>query len=147
MNPAALTAFLHDNIPLSRAMDVSVLHVNAGEVVLTAPLDPNINVHGTMFGGSVSTLGLLAAWSVLHLRLQAEHIANQLVIHKSAVDYLLPIRGAAKAIARLDDIGWENFRTTLERRGKARLSVIAELLSEDQVAARLTGEFVAMLER
>ncbi|MBE7731729.1 YiiD C-terminal domain-containing protein [Devosia faecipullorum] len=147
MNPAALTTFLHDNIPLSRAMDVSVLSADAEGVVLTAPLDPNINVHGTMFGGSVSTLGLLAAWSVLHLRLEAEHIANQLVIHKSAVDYLLPIRGAAKAIARLDDNGWENFRTTLDRRGKARLSVVAELLSEGQVAARLTGEFVALLER
>lgn len=147
MNRAALTAFLHDHIPLSRAMDVSALSVNAGEVVLTAPLDPNINVHGTMFGGSVSTLGLLAAWSVLHLRLEAERLANQLVIHKSSVEYLLPIKGAAKAVARLDDDGWENFRTTLERRGKARLSVVAELLSEDQVAARLTGEFVAIAER
>lgn len=147
MNRAALTAYLHDHIPLSRAMDVSALSVNAGEVVLTAPLDPNINVHGTMFGGSVSTLGLLAAWSVLHLRLEAERLANQLVIHKSSVEYLLPIKGAAQAVARLDDDGWENFRTTLERRGKARLSVVAELLADDQVAARLMGEFVAIADR
>lgn len=147
MNRAALTAYLHDHIPLSRAMDVSALSVNAGEVVLTAPLDPNINVHGTMFGGSVSTLGLLAAWSVLHLRLEAERLANQLVIHKSSVEYLLPIKGAAQAVARLDDDGWENFRTTLERRGKARLSAVAELLADDQVAARLTGEFVAIADR
>ena len=59
MNPAALAAFLHEKIPLSAAMDVSVVSASASEVVLEAPLDPNINVHGTMFGGSVSTL---ACW-------------------------------------------------------------------------------------
>ncbi|ODT79140.1 MAG: hypothetical protein ABS76_21355 [Pelagibacterium sp. SCN 64-44] len=147
MNPAALADFLHDNIPLSRAMDMSVVGAGAGEVVLEAPLDPNINVHGTMFGGSAATLGLLAAWSVLHLRLEAEGIANQLVIHKTEVDYLLPIRGCVRAAARLDEADWATFRHTLERRGKARLSVVAELLFDGAMAARLTGEFVAILER
>ncbi len=147
MNPAALANFLHDKIPFSQAMDVSVVSAGAEEVVLEAPLDPNINVHGTMFGGSVSTLGLLAAWSVLHLRLEAEGIANQLVIHKTEVEYLLPVKGRIRASARLDGAGWEGFLHMLERRGKARLSVMAELSYDGSVAARLTGEFVALLER
>jgi len=147
MNEAALAAFLHDHIPLSRAMDVSVMRASAEQVVLEAPLPPNINVHGTMFGGSVSTLGLLAAWSVLHLRLEAEGIANQLVIHRTEVDYLLPVKGRVRAVAGLDGADWESFRHMLERRGKARLSVMAELLFEGAVAARLKGEFVALVER
>lgn len=147
MTPTALANFLHGKIPLSKAMDVSVVSASAEEVVLEAPLDPNINVHGTMFGGSVSTLGLLAAWSVLHLRLDAEGIANQLVIHKTEVEYLLPIPGCARAAARLEGADWGNFRQTLERRGKARLIVVSELLSDGNVAARLTGEFVAIVER
>lgn len=147
MTPSALAAFLHEKIPLSKAMDVSVASVSADGVVLEAPLDPNINVHGTMFGGSVATLGLLAAWSALHLRLEAEGIANQLVIHRSAVDYLLPVRGPVRATARVNLADWGSFRQMLERRGKARLSVVAELLSEGQMAARLTGEFVAIVAR
>jgi thioesterase domain-containing protein len=147
MNPSALAAFLHDHIPLSKAMDVSVVSASAEQVLLQAPLDPNINVHGTMFGGSVSTLGLLAAWSVLHLRLEAEGIRNQLVIHKTGVEYLLPVKGPVLARARLDGADWESFRHMLDRRGKARLSVVAELLFDGAVAARLTGEFVAMVER
>lgn len=147
MTPTALADFLHGKIPLSKAMDVSVVSASAEEVVLEAPLDPNINVHGTMFGGSVSTLGLLAAWSVLHLRLDAEGIANQLVIHKTEVEYLLPIPGCARAAARLEGADWGNFRQTLERRGKARLIVVSELLSDGNVAARLSGEFVAIVER
>ena len=147
MNPAALANFLHDKIPLSKAMDVSVVSASAEKVVLEAPLDPNINVHGTMFGGSVSTLGLLAAWSVLHLRLEAEGIANQLVIHKTEAEYLLPVKGRIRASARLDGAGCESFLHMLERLGKARLSVMAELSYDGSVAARLTGEFVALLER
>lgn len=147
MTPEALAHFLHDHIPISRAMDVSVVSASAEEVVLEAPLDPNINVHGTMFGGSVSTLGLLAAWSVLHLRLEAEGLATQLVIHKTAVEYLLPVKGCARAAARLGGVDWDGFRHMLDRRGKARLSVIAELLFDGAVAARLTGEFVAIVER
>lgn len=147
MTPAALANFLHQHIPLSRAVDVSVLEASADQVVLNAPLDPNINVHGTMFGGSAAVLGLLAAWSVLHLRLEASDIASQLVIHRTEMEYLRPIAGTARAVARLDGADWESFAHMLERRGKARLSVTAELTFEAAVAARLVGEFVAMVER
>jgi thioesterase domain-containing protein len=147
MTEAALAEYLHEHIPLSRAMAVSVIAASAEEVVLQAPLEPNINVHGTMFGGSAATLGLLAAWSVLHLRLEAQGITSQLVIHRTQMDYLKPIAGTAEAAARLDGAGWDGFVHMLERRGRARLTVAAELTYEGQVAARLTGEFVAIIER
>ena len=147
MTPDALADYLHEHIPLSRAMDVSVVGSSADEVAIDAPLDPNINVHGTMFGGSAAVLGLLAAWSVLHLRLEAEGIANQLVIHRTEMEYLKPISGTARAIARLDGADWAGFLHTLERRGKARLKVAAELWFEGEIAARLIGEFVAIVER
>jgi thioesterase domain-containing protein len=147
MTPSALADYLHLHIPLSRAMDVSVVEASAKAVVIEAPLDPNINVHGTMFGGSAAVLGLLAAWSVLHLRLEAEGIANQLVIHRTEMEYLKPISGTARAVARLEGTDWAGFVHTLERRGKARLMVAAELMFDGEVAARLVGEFVALVER
>lgn len=147
MTPAALQTYLHDHIPLSRAMGVRVVAALPGHVELAAPLGPNINVHGTAFGGSVSTLGVLAAWSALHLRLEAEAIDCQLVIHRSQIDYLAPIAGDFTASATLDEAGWPGFAHMLSRRGKARLTVVAELMLGGQVAARLTGEFVAIVEK
>ena len=147
MTPSALARYLHEQIPLSRAMDVAVTEASADKVVLQAPLGPNVNMHGTMFGGSAATLALLAAWSVLHLRLDAEGIANQLVIRRTEMDYLKPISGTAQAVARLDGADWAHFAHMLGRRGKARLSVTAQLLFGGEVAARLAGEFVAMAER
>lgn len=147
MNSEALVRYLHENIPLSRAMDVSVVSASAEAVVLSAPLEPNINVQGTMFGGSAATLALLAAWSVLHLRLEAEGVANRLVIHRTEMEYLLPVSGSAEAVARLGEAGWDAFAHMLERRGRARLNVTAEVMFEGTVAARLMGGFVAVVER
>ncbi|ODT50352.1 YiiD C-terminal domain-containing protein [Devosia sp. 63-57] len=147
MSAAALEAYLHANIPLTRAMAVSAVSVHAQGVTLSAPLDPNINVHGTAFGGSVSTLGVLAAWSVVHLRLEAEAVAAQLVIHRNETEFLAPITGRFEAVAQIEPQAWIEFRTMLDRRGKARLSVTADLLFEGGVAARMTGEFVAIRDR
>ncbi|WP_449395635.1 YiiD C-terminal domain-containing protein [Devosia riboflavina] len=146
MTPEVLRTYLHDHIPLSRAMAVEVLEASAAHVLLEAPLEPNINMHGTMFGGSAATLALLAAWSVMHLKLEAEGIASQLVIHRTATEYLLPITGPAQATAHLDEANWPGFLQTYQRRGRARLTVAAELLFEGKVAGRLTGEFVAISE-
>lgn len=145
MTPEALAAYLADHIPLAGAMGVTVDRAGPDEVVLAAPLGPNINVHGTVFGGSLATLGVLAAWSVLHLRLEAEHVANQLVIHKSEMEYLAPATGRFRARATLEGVDWEGFRHLFDRRGKARLGVGAELLSDGgDVVGRFRGEFVAV---
>lgn len=144
MSPEALQAYLHDQIPLSRAMAVEVLEASPDRVELTAPLAPNINMHGTMFGGSVATLALLAAWSVLHLRLEADGLPHQLVVHRTEAEYLAPITGWARAAANLEGADWQGFRHILDRRGRARLSITSELRSDEGIAARLTGEFVAL---
>ena len=147
MTPEALRTYLHDHIPLSRAMAVEVLEASAAHVLLEAPLEPNINMHGTMFGGSSATLALLAAWSVMHLKLETSGIAGQLVIHRTATEYALPIAGPAQASAHLDEANWPGFLQTFHRRGRARLTVASELLFEGEIAGRLTGEFVAISER
>lgn len=146
MTAAALEAYLHTHIPLSRAMGVAVSAASAARVELNAPLAPNINVHGTAFGGSAATLALLAAWSVLHLRLEAEGIPNRLVIQRSTTDYLAPIEGAFSAIARLEKTDLDGFFAMLTRKGRARVTVTADLMFQDVIAGRLTGHFVALAE-
>jgi thioesterase domain-containing protein len=139
VKPEALRTYLHDHIPLCRAMAVEVLEASAAHVLLEAPLAPNINMHGTMFGGSAATLALLAAWSVMHLKLEEDGVAGQLVIHRTSTEYLLPITGLAQASARLDAAGWPGFLQTVQRRGRARFTVVSELVFEGRLAGRLTG--------
>jgi len=49
-----LESYLHAHIPLTRAMQVSVVSVEPDSVLLSAPLAPNTNHRDTVFGGSAA---------------------------------------------------------------------------------------------
>ncbi|WP_240233375.1 YiiD C-terminal domain-containing protein [Devosia lacusdianchii] len=144
MTPSELETYLHDHIPLSRAMDVRVVSITDDNVVLGAPLGPNINHRDTVFGGSASAVAILAAWSLLHLRLTAAGLPSRVVIQRNSMEYLAPVAGAFTATARLDATAdWNAFTRLLARRGIARISVMSELDYAGQRVGLLHGEFVA----
>ena len=144
MLPADLERYIHEHIPLSHAMGVSVLSVATDAVVLQAPLAPNINHRDTVFGGSASALAILAGWALLHVRLRAEGIADRLVIQRNVMEYEHPIPGAFTARAALEHPDrWKQFTSMLMRKGKARVTVLAVLEHMDQVVGRFSGQFVA----
>lgn len=145
MTLQAIQDYLHQHIPLSAAMAVSVLAADSREVVLGAPLAPNINHRATVFGGSASAVATLAAWTYLHLRLQECGVAGQLVIQRNSMDYEQPIHGDFQARAALEQPEkWEAFVRLLQRRGRARIRVDARLEYQGATAGRFTGEFVAL---
>jgi thioesterase domain-containing protein len=126
-------------------MQVSVVKVAVDEVVLAAPLAPNINHRATVFGGSAASLALLAGWSLVHLRLAALVPDTRLVIQRSSIEYLTPITSAFTATAHLADARrWAAFVALLQKRGRARLAVDAALESAGAQVARCSGEFVAL---
>ena len=61
MTPSELQTYLHQHIPLFQAMQVTVVEASLQQVVLTAPVAPNINHRETVFGGSASAVAILAA--------------------------------------------------------------------------------------
>lgn len=147
MTDSALQNYLHEHIPLSRAMCVQVVSVLPEAVVLSAPLAPNINHRETVFGGSASALAILAAWSLLHTRLRAEGIDCRLVIQRNTMEYSLPIQGTFYARSALEHPEqWQRFRNLLSRRGKARIAVVAVLEFDGERAGAFSGEFVAIAQ-
>jgi thioesterase domain-containing protein len=145
MLPGDLQQYLHAHIPLSAAMHVSVLDVSTDAVRLAAPLAPNINHRETVFGGSASAVAILAAWSLLHVRLKAAGVDSRLVIQRNTMDYELPIEGdftAQSALAQPEQ--WALFMRMLTRKGKARIEVVSVLECAGAIVGRLSGEFVAL---
>ncbi len=144
-SPAELEIYLHRNIPITAAMEVSVESIAADEVVLAAPLEPNINHRETLFGGSAVTICILAAWSLIHLRLTGAGIAHRLVIQRQTMSYEAPVTGRFTAHARLsDEAGWDRGVTLLQRHRKARFGTRAELRQGGLVGARMEADFVAL---
>ena len=144
MNPLDLQTYLHQHIPLSQAMGVAVVEASVDQVVLSAPLAPNINHRDTVFGGSASAVAILAAWAMLHLRLSAQGLGSRLVIQRNTMDYLAPMAGTFTAVAQAPSgPGWQSFTRMLQRKGIGRIVQASVLHYQGQPAGQLEGEFVA----
>ena len=145
MTPHELETYLHQHIPITRAMQVSVLSVEPQSVLLGAPLAPNINHRETVFGGSAATMATLAAWSLIHTRLLDAGKESRLVIQRNSMTYGQPISGdfTARSVIMSPE-AWPAFVRTFERRGRARITASSDLLFAGNVVARFEGDFVAL---
>jgi thioesterase domain-containing protein len=145
MNTHDLQAYLHERIPLSRAMEVSVRSAGSDGVVLYAPLAPNINHRDTVFGGSASAVAIVAAWSALHVRMRAAGLDARLVIRRNTMSYERPIAsGFTATAAPPSGDAWEKLVATVERGRPARVIVGAQLHCEGQLVGELEGEFAVL---
>jgi thioesterase domain-containing protein len=141
-----MEAYLHSNIPLSAAMGVRVKVATPERVLLFAPLGPNINHHQSVFGGSGIVLATLSAWTLMHVRLVRDRVDAQLVIQRSSMEYERPIVGDFEAACGFeDDAAWQRFLTLLHRRGRARMTLNAQLLYDSNEMGSFVGDFVALL--
>ena len=145
MIPATLQAYLHERIPLSRAMAVEVRSATPEGVELFAPLAPNINHRDTVFGGSASAVAILAAWCALYVRMRSEQRAGRIVIRRNKMSYERPITGDfTAASAPPDTAAWARAIATLGKGRPARVHVTATLECAGQRVGVLEGEFVVL---
>lgn len=126
-------------------MGIRVVSVGADGVRLSAPLEPNLNHQSTAFGGSVASLAILAAWTLAHVRLREAGVAAAVVIQRSTVDYLKPVHGEMEAYCTSPaPAAWDRFLGGVERRGRGRLRLSAEVSSEQVLAATFDGLYAAL---
>ncbi|MES2658573.1 MAG: thioesterase domain-containing protein [Verrucomicrobiota bacterium] len=137
------TEFLHEQIPITRAMGVKVESIAGGGLVLTAPLAPNHNHLGTAFGGSLGAIATLAGYGLLWLQLgdRGAHI----VVKGSSLRYPHPVRGDIRAVCEAPDaVVLADFKETFAKKGKARIRLVVNIVEDDRVCVEFEGEYVAM---
>jgi len=138
--------FLHEKIPLTRAMGVRVESFADGQFVLVAPIEKNHNHLHTAFGGSLSALATLAGYGFLWLELRDPKV--HVVIKESAIRFRRPVHGDIRAICRQpDDAVLSSFKSDFARKGKARIALNVEIVEDEIAAVEFQGTFVAVRSR
>jgi thioesterase domain-containing protein len=145
VSPEHLQASLHERIPLTRALGVVVRQAGPGAVVVEAPLEPNVNHSGTVFGGSASAVAVLAAWALVQVRLEEAGQPGRIVIRRSGMDFERPITGAFVARAQApDEQDWSRLLLTLRRGRMGRIAVRSVLTCAGDRVGELEGEFAVI---
>lgn len=142
----ALERALLADIPLARAMDLSISAWDGTTLAISAPLAPNINDKGCAFGGSLASAMTLAGWALVHLAADAARIDCDIYVQDSTIRYLAPVWNDFSAVASLDEgDSFVSFLDALRARGKARLGVRVVVADGDgNPACTLDARFVAM---
>ena len=136
-----------DAMPPVASMGIRVAGFAAGQLHLAAPLSHNVNDKGSAVGGSLAGLMTLACWGSASLALErAGLLGAEVYVQDSQVKYLTPLYDDLQARGQLQEgFSWDDFVRAFRERGKARISLRAEVCCPDgRVAARFEGRFVAL---
>lgn len=137
-----LQQYMDDSIPLISAMQIRVRELNDKRLVLDIPLAPNRNHIGTAFGASLHGAATMASWGLLWILLQ-DRDGTELVIHESRMTYLAPVSADFEAVCAIPNLGQiRQFLRGIDRRGKARIDLRAEIRNGDAIGADFDGRFV-----
>jgi thioesterase domain-containing protein len=134
--------FLHEQIPITRAMGLRVIAHDATGFTVEAPVALNSNHLRTAFGGSINAVATLAAYGFLWMELK--DAAVHVVVAESSIRFLRPVRETIRATCpRPDPDVLSDFRRHFSDRGKARITLQVKVAEAGETAAEFEGRFVA----
>lgn len=147
MAPATLEKFLHTKIPLTAAMGIRVIQTGPRRLILEAPLEPNINHLGSVFGGALHTLPTLACYAALWTLLVESGVDSHIVVKQSYANYRQPVRATFRATCDRPPPGIAaEFIDDLRRFKKARMDLESIVEGTDgKPAVEFRGSFVAIV--
>jgi thioesterase domain-containing protein len=134
--------FLHEQIPITRAMGLRVVANDESGFTVEAPVALNSNHLRTAFGGSINAVATLAAYGFLWMELN--DAAAHVVVAESSIRFLRPVRETIRATCfRPGAESLATFRNQFAEKRKARISLHVNVSEAGEIAAEFEGQFVA----
>jgi thioesterase domain-containing protein len=144
MNAAtALERKIRQAIPLSDAMQFSIRDLSQDAIQVAAPLEPNINIHGTGFAGSLYSVGVLTGWALCTHILDELGIQAELVVARAEIRYRAPVSGNLACSCTCSEAQRASFRQGIDEVGKGKLVLDIEVGGDRQAVLQATYIAVA----
>lgn len=144
---AELQSILHENIPLTRCMGLKVMECNGKGLLLSAPLEPNINHAATAFGGSLSSAATLACWGMLWLMLKQRSRSACIMVQESNISFVRPVtRDFIAQCYYPSDAALDRLLQMYDNMGRGRIEMQSEIYEGSQPCVGFTGKFVLLPE-
>ena len=139
---ANLQEKIHSGIPLSKAMQFTIAELDSRSIRVRAPLQPNVNIHGTGFAGSIYSIAVLAGWALCTHIMERNKMTGDLVVAGAEIKYRSPIDGDIQCQCKVSEVERDAFCKNFKAHGKARLVLTIEVGSTPN--AILQGTYYAV---
>ncbi len=137
---------LRSQVPLIEHMGVDVVAWDGRTVVVEAPLAPNLNTHGTAFGGSLYNVAAMTGWSAVHLTLMDAGHTPSVWVAKGEIEYKTPVRGVLRGTATVSEELRAQLIQNYESKGRAKVAIDVVIREGEQDAVLLKAVYAAMVK-
>ena len=139
----SLQRSLHQLIPISAHMGITANYYDGKKLVLTAPIEANVNHQLPAFGGSLFSISALAGWSILQLKLSELGIQANTVIAGGDVGYSAPVFEDIRCELELPN-EYEAFADRLRSEGRGSITLNSFIFLENSgvPAMSFNGKYV-----
>jgi len=137
-----LTLKIRNTIPLGAAMQFNIDRLELDRIRVTAPLAPNINIHGTGFAGSIYSLAVLTGWALCTHIIDEFGLDAELVVARAEIAYRAPVTGDLDCRSSTDAAQRDAFLQSFRERGKGKL--VLDITVGELPQASLHATFVAV---
>ena len=131
-------------MPICGAMGIRAVGWDHDRLTVSMPLEPNRNHQYSAFAGSLSALCTITGWGTVFLLLDGRDLRGNIVIRRSQIRFLRPVRPAvlhATSMAGAGDEGAYFFELLLSK-GMSKIDVGVEIADAEGPFVSFTGSYV-----
>ena len=134
-----LQSIWYETIPISEQMGIK-LHQYTGKTLENrASLNKNINLHGSMFAGSIFSLATLTGWGMIYLQLKEKQLQGEIVLGDGNIHYHKPITMQPRALCHIESLSGKF--DLLNKNKKCHIKLRVTILDGDDAVAEFSGVY------
>ena len=138
---------LHNEIPLTKLMELKIKDYSNNQLITTAPLNINKNDKGTAFGGSLATITIISSWSLCWLiSKELGFDSKNIVIIKNEHSYKKPITKDIICYTSKPSLEQINIlKQKLETKKSASIKIKSFIIENNETCVEFEGYYVIKL--
>ncbi|AWL10840.1 Galactoside O-acetyltransferase [Saliniradius amylolyticus] len=94
----------YETIPISEQMGIKLFQYTGKTLETRASLNKNINLHGTMFAGSIFSLATLTGWGMIFLMLKQRELSGEIVLGDADIHYHKPVTSQPRGVCNVESV-------------------------------------------
>ncbi|MGP1716758.1 MAG: YiiD C-terminal domain-containing protein [Methylophilus sp.] len=130
-------------IPQTKNLGIKITKIDENQITVHGDYALNKNHLDIVFGGSIAAISITTAWSLVQSKIEQAGLKGNLVIKRQEIDYLLPVKTDFECVASFQSADdWDSFKKSYEEKGRARIVVTAQIISESKATSKFQGVFI-----
>ncbi len=132
----------YEKIPISEHMGIKLSVYTERTIETKASLNKNINLHGTMFAGSIYSQATLTAWGMIYLQLKQQGLSGEIVLGDAKIHYHKPVTMRPRARCNIES--FQGDLSPLKKGKKAPIQLKVDILNGSVPVAEFSGKFYVL---